>query len=218
MNTELTNIKDFIRKNLDPCYYETAEEMMLINPLCGVVKKFTDDFKAEEKRIVKEKEAIRLRDLELQRRFNELQERESEVEEESKEAQEKLTKVEKRSWDLLEQERQLNEKIANLSKAKCADYHDILKRFIEVRGIVQQYFNVDIDRRTNKRDIVYARQMAMYYARKLTKLSLTDIGIRIANRDHATVMHSVKVINNLSRYPETAKHLKELNQIFGING
>ena len=209
MNTELTNIKDFIRENLDPCYYETAEEMMLINPLCGVVKKFADEFKAKEKRIEKEKEAIRLRDIELKERFESIWKKENEAEEKSKE-------VEEKSKELNEREKQIDVRYASLPKVVYQD--NSLNKLYEIKAIICQYFDVDIDRKTRKREVVYARHMAMYYSRKLTKLSLQDIGSLIASRDHATVLYAVKTINNLRRYPETQMHLKELNKIFGING
>jgi hypothetical protein len=38
MNTE--TIKDFIRKNLEVTYYEIAEEMMLLNPMCELLDKW----------------------------------------------------------------------------------------------------------------------------------------------------------------------------------
>jgi chromosomal replication initiator protein len=45
--------------------------------------------------------------------------------------------------------------------------------------------------------IAMARQIAMYLARHLTPASLPEIGRRIANRDHTTVLHAVRKIKAL---------------------
>ncbi len=50
---------------------------------------------------------------------------------------------------------------------------------------------------TRKREIVVARQLAHYFAKKYTKLSLAKIGDEIGGKDHNTVRHSVKTVNNL---------------------
>ncbi|PIE99213.1 MAG: chromosomal replication initiation protein DnaA, partial [Polaribacter sp.] len=59
---------------------------------------------------------------------------------------------------------------------------------------------------TRKRHIVQARQIAMYFAKKLTKTSLASIGNQIGQRDHATVLHACKTVDNLS---ETDKQFKK---------
>jgi chromosomal replication initiator protein len=45
------------------------------------------------------------------------------------------------------------------------------------------------------RGITEARQMAMYLVRKLTNLSLPDIGNEFA-KDHSTVLHSINKVEN----------------------
>ena len=52
-----------------------------------------------------------------------------------------------------------------------------------------------------KREIVTARHLFCYFAKLMTNKSLTDIG-RYIDRDHATVMHAIKKINNLLSYHE----------------
>jgi chromosomal replication initiator protein len=44
---------------------------------------------------------------------------------------------------------------------------------------------------------VQARQIAMYFAKNLTKSSLATIGSQIGGKDHATVLHACKTVNNL---------------------
>ena len=50
--------------------------------------------------------------------------------------------------------------------------------------------------RSKKRDknIVTARQVAMYILRQLTNLSLEEIGDYFGGKDHSTVFHSLQVI------------------------
>ena len=47
------------------------------------------------------------------------------------------------------------------------------------------------------RPLARPRQIAMYLAKKLTTRSLPEIGRKFANRDHTTVIHAVKKIDEL---------------------
>lgn len=64
--------------------------------------------------------------------------------------------------------------------------------------IISREFKVslkDLQSRSRKRNISFPRQVAMYMGRKHTKESLADIG-QTFNRNHATVLHAVKVISD----------------------
>lgn len=52
--------------------------------------------------------------------------------------------------------------------------------------------------KNRKREYVLVRQLIMYFSRKYTKNSLREIGREIASKDHATVLHACKTIQNLS--------------------
>ena len=54
-----------------------------------------------------------------------------------------------------------------------------------------------IHTKSRKRDVVQARQVAMYLAKTYTDLSTAKIGNLIGNRDHATVLHACKTIKSL---------------------
>ena len=57
-----------------------------------------------------------------------------------------------------------------------------------------------------------ARQIAMYEIRRMTNLSLDDIGREFENRDHSTVLHSIKRVEKLIRDdPELAEIIKDIN-------
>jgi chromosomal replication initiator protein len=69
-----------------------------------------------------------------------------------------------------------------------------------IQKVVCDYFEMPVDvlrSKTRKREVVQARQIAMYFAKTLTKSSLTSIGTSIGGKDHATVLHSCKTVNNL---------------------
>ena len=77
-----------------------------------------------------------------------------------------------------------------------------------IQKVVCDYFDMPIDllkSKTRKREIVQARQLAMYFSKQLTKNSLASIGAQCGNKDHATVLHACRTVNNLS---ETDKRFK----------
>ena len=88
---------------------------------------------------------------------------------------------------------------------------DVVEKFVKntkrevsidyIQKVVSDYFQMDIDTlqsKTRKRHIVQARQLAMFFAKKFTKASLASIGSQIGKRDHATVLHACKTVDNLS--------------------
>ena len=67
-----------------------------------------------------------------------------------------------------------------------------------IQGIVQGYFEVpNINLDTRDRDVCQPRQFAMTLARRCTNLSLANIGVKFGGKDHVTVSHACKVIDNL---------------------
>ncbi|MDO9152209.1 MAG: chromosomal replication initiator protein DnaA [Paludibacter sp.] len=69
-----------------------------------------------------------------------------------------------------------------------------------IRDKVCEYFSLSVDAistKSRKREVVQARQIAMYLSKQLTKNSLSSIGMAIGQRDHATVLHACKIVNDL---------------------
>jgi chromosomal replication initiator protein len=69
-----------------------------------------------------------------------------------------------------------------------------------IQKVVCNYFNMSVEKlnsKTRKREVVQARQIAMYFAKSMTKSSLASIGASIGGKDHATVLHACKTVNNL---------------------
>jgi len=85
-----------------------------------------------------------------------------------------------------------------------------------IQKIVSEYFQMNVDTlqsKTRKRHIVQARQLAMYFAKKFTKASLASIGSQIGKRDHATVLHACKTVDNLTfTDKQFRKYVDDLNQ------
>jgi len=78
-----------------------------------------------------------------------------------------------------------------------------------ISKVVCDYFNMSVDAlqaKTRKREIVQARQIAMYFSKSLTKYSLASIGAQIGSKDHATVLHACKTVTNLK---DTDKNFRQ---------
>lgn len=69
----------------------------------------------------------------------------------------------------------------------------------EIQRIICEYFNISEDlvrAKTRKREVVQARQVAMYISKQLTQHSLKTIGLHFGGRDHSTVIHSCQSVQN----------------------
>ena len=57
----------------------------------------------------------------------------------------------------------------------------------------------------------------MYFSKKFTKASLANIGAQIGDRDHATVLHAVKTVDNLvSTDKQFKKFVEDINKKLSI--
>ena len=87
-----------------------------------------------------------------------------------------------------------------------------------IQKIVSDYFEMDVatlQSKTRKRHIVQARQLAMFFAKKFTKASLASIGSQIGKRDHATVLHACKTVDNLAETDKQfRKYIEDLTKKF----
>lgn len=64
-----------------------------------------------------------------------------------------------------------------------------------------------IREKTRKKEIVLARQLAMYFAKELTKSSLKTIGLHFGGRDHSTVIHAC---NNIEQMHTSDASMRDL--------
>ena len=87
----------------------------------------------------------------------------------------------------------------------------IEKRQITIELIQEKvcdYYNMDVkllQAKTRKREIVQARQISMYLAKKYTDSSLARIGSVLGKKDQATVLHACKTISDLMAIDKTIK-------------
>ncbi len=84
--------------------------------------------------------------------------------------------------------------------------HDLLRAsnrrvtIEEIQKKVAEHFNIrlsDMSSARRARAVARPRQVAMYLAKQLTQRSLPEIGRKFGDRDHTTVMHAVKKVDEL---------------------
>jgi chromosomal replication initiator protein len=95
---------------------------------------------------------------------------------------------------------EINMELAHKVVGKSINIAEKTITITSIQEAVCDYYNLsikDIQTKSRKREVVQARQIAMYLARKYTKNSLSSIGEQIGNRDHATVLHACKTIGDL---------------------
>lgn len=78
--------------------------------------------------------------------------------------------------------------------------YDHLITIENIQKTVAEYYNIkmaDLKSKSRTRSVTRPRQMAMALAKELTNHSLPEIGREFGGRDHTTVMHACKAINEL---------------------
>jgi chromosomal replication initiator protein len=98
----------------------------------------------------------------------------------------------KRTVKEIATDRKINITIDDISKAVC------------------HYLNIaenKIREKTRKKEIVLARQLAMYFSKELTKSSLKTIGLHFGGRDHSTVIHACNSIEQMRNNDISMKEL-----------
>lgn len=90
-----------------------------------------------------------------------------------------------------------------------------------IQKVVCDYFKLNMEvmkSKTRKREVVQARQIAMYFAKGYTKASLATIGAHCGGKDHATVLHACKTVNNLMETDKRFKgYVDELEKKINLN-
>jgi chromosomal replication initiator protein len=87
----------------------------------------------------------------------------------------------------------------------------------EIIKVISGKLNIkisDIKAHNKNKNIVFARQIIMYLARKLTNHSFPDIGQKIGGRDHSTVIYANnKMLNSIKTDPKLKVLIQELEDI-----
>ena len=80
----------------------------------------------------------------------------------------------------------------------------------QIQKTVSDYYNIKVNFLLSKKrtkDIVLARQVAIYLSRELTDLSLISIGEVFGRRDHTTIIHSYNKIKNKIKKDKSFKNI-----------
>jgi len=100
----------------------------------------------------------------------------------------------KRTVKEIATDRKINVSIDNITKTVCS------------------VLNIDENKlrdKTRKKEIVLARQLAMFFSKELTKSSLKTIGLHFGGRDHSTVIHACNSIEQMRHEDLSIKNLVE---------
>ena len=85
-----------------------------------------------------------------------------------------------------------------------------------IQEIVSKYFQISIEDMKDKarrKEIVIARQVAMYFSKDFTNNSLKSIGYHFGGRDHSTVIHAVQSVNDMIDTDNFfKKNIEEINR------
>ncbi|MCL2597862.1 MAG: chromosomal replication initiator protein DnaA [Paludibacter sp.] len=89
----------------------------------------------------------------------------------------------------------------------------------QIRDTVCKYYSLSVDAistKSRKREVVQARQVAMYLCKQMTQNSLAAIGLAIGRRDHATVLHACKTVDDQIQIDKYFRN--EVQEIQGMLG
>ena len=96
----------------------------------------------------------------------------------------------------------------------------------EIQRVVCQYYKIPDDLlrgKSRKKEIAFARQLAMYLSKQMTRYSLKSIGLHFGGRDHTTVIHAIRTIDsqlkntqNDMNLPETVDVLKKKIEVASL--
>jgi chromosomal replication initiator protein len=116
----------------------------------------------------------------------------------------------------------LNGRPATPEEAQVTFGEDAEARQLTMERIAQRvgrHFQLDpkqLVRRDRSRHVLLPRQVGMYLARKLTRLSLQEIGDYFGGRDHSTVLHACRKVEEALRYdPALSGLVRQLHEDLG---
>ena len=107
-----------------------------------------------------------------------------------------------------------NEALRDLFKAEQKNSKVDVNNIIKEVGAYYDVSVADILSKKRKKNIAYARQVAMFLTRELTGSSFPKIGEAFSGRDHTTIMHGCeKIEKELKESDELKKAISDLKQV-----
>jgi len=96
-----------------------------------------------------------------------------------------------------------NEISIDLAKEVLKDFFDNNNGIVDIDSIqtlVANFYNIkpaDLRSQRRTKNLSLPRQIAMYLSRELTKASLPEIGLKFGGKNHSTVIHAIKKIEEM---------------------
>ncbi len=106
--------------------------------------------------------------------------------------------------------KQINLELARKTVREIATDRKINITIENITKTVCSYLGVDENKirdKTRKKEVVMARQLAMYLSKELTKSSLKTIGLHFGGRDHSTVIHACTSIERAKQTDHSTKEM-----------
>ena len=110
----------------------------------------------------------------------------------------------------------------DLAREALKDILSFQEKQISIENIQQtvaEYYNIrisDLLSKKRSRDVARPRQVAMAFAKEFTTLSLPQIGDRFGGRDHTTVLHACRKIEELKQSDsKMTEDYRNLHRLFG---
>jgi hypothetical protein len=97
--------------------------------------------------------------------------------------------------------------ISDYKKNRNETFSIIDKKAESIIAIAEDFFNMpeqEFFKKTREGLICKIRQVVMFCMKRHTKLSLSDIGMICGRKDHSTVLHAEKTVNNILKSPYDA--------------
>ncbi len=115
--------------------------------------------------------------------------------------------------------REINTDLARDALKDLLIYKDRQLTVDNIQKLVADYFNIrisDLISKNRSRNIARPRQLAMAFCKQFTNLSLPKIGNEFGGRDHTTVLHACKKVDELLKTDLTFEaDFKKLEKIIG---
>ena len=112
--------------------------------------------------------------------------------------------------------------IDNLDDFLARRNPDATWTFDRIVKTVAKYFAVSVvDMRGKKRSktLVLARSFVVFFARRLTNATFREIGRQFSNRDHSTMIHATRELNEaLKNDEELQRHAREIARLLNAEG
>ena len=116
-------------------------------------------------------------------------------------------------------DREINVDLARDALKDLLIYKDRQLTVDNIQRLVADYFNIkisDLISKTRARNIARPRQMAMSFSKQYTNLSLPKIGTEFGGRDHTTVLHACRKVDELIKADlNFESDYKKLQKIIG---